>query len=165
MAPSDAPRRLEARLSEIVHDVRIVTIPLPSGGELQLCLGVDRRLSAGESDIAARRAALARQPNAWKKRLELAERLYHSGRWDEACEAYRAVLSLRPDSAEATLALGRMLRYEKRDAEAAGVLRAAPESGAPGRAALIRAELRVCEGDDEGAVSFFAPSDVRLVQR
>ena len=150
------PRGLEARLSDIVRDVRIVTIPLAvSGGELQLCLGIDRRLASHEEDLTERRAALARQPRAWRKRLELAERLYHSGHWDESREAYRAVLALQPGCVRAAVALARMLRHEKRGAEAGEMLAAALHFAPNATNPTLLAERRVAESDDEGAIEHY----------
>src|SRR5262249_245597 len=87
---------VERALTEIVSSCRIVTIALPTGGECQLCLRVDREQAARETDIEPRRARLAGRPRAWKQRLQLAELCDHSGRWAEAKVEYRAVLAANP---------------------------------------------------------------------
>src|SRR5205823_14121789 len=75
-SPRQAARAVERALSEIVTDHRIVSIALPRGGEMQLCLRVDGKLARREAEIENRRAELASRPGAWKQRLELAELCY-----------------------------------------------------------------------------------------
>ena len=87
---------VERALSEILTDHRIVVITLPSGGEMQLCLRVDRRVADRETEIEALHARLRRRARAWRLRLELADLCYHSGQWEAAREAYRQAVALNP---------------------------------------------------------------------
>src|SRR5205823_1860854 len=130
----------------IVSDHRVVTIRLPSGGEVQLCLRLDRQLGSREGEIAARRTWLRSQPRAWRKRLELAEICYHCGRWEEARELYREILTIQPVCLPAALRLGEMLRQEAKTAEAAQVYRAVLPHQAEAPAALLRAQIAAAEG-------------------
>lgn len=149
-------RTLERALTEIVSDYRIVTMTLPSGGELQLYLWVDRQAALREGEIAARRRELPRRPRAWKPRLELAELCYHCGQWAAARELYQAVLALQPACAAASLRLGAMLGHEGQPEAAVGVYRQALEREPPPViAAQLRAHLRVAEGQDEAAAAAF----------
>lgn len=125
-------REVELSLREIVAEHRIVTLTLPSGGEVQLCLRVDAGLAGREVEIEQRRARLRRRGPAatiaWRKWLELADLCYHSGRWAEARDAYERVLTARPGCLEAALRLGEMLVREDRPGDAVRVYRASLQS-------------------------------------
>jgi len=149
-------RRVEEQLTEIVSEACIVTVPLESGGELQICLRGERGSTRRDADIAARRKELQRHPRAWKQRLDFAELCYHLGQWEQAREGYRAVLALRPACAAASLGLGRMLRQEQRMTEAVEIYQAAlQQSPSPEIAAQLQAESAATEGRDEEAVETF----------
>jgi len=160
--PVPAPHRrsdanaIEQALSEIVREVRIVDVKLPSGGEIQLCLGVDSRLAGQAEQIAGRRRRLARHPRAWRPFMEFADLCYNCGRWEEAREAYREVLHRNPACGSAALKLGDMLQHEGHGEEAAAVYAAALDrSPAPTVARQLAAELLRAEGrDDEAAAAF-----------
>ncbi|WP_395140876.1 RNA polymerase sigma factor, partial [Armatimonas sp.] len=89
LAPFLALAVAERALTEIVHDARIITVALPSGGELQLCLRGESRLVSQEAEIATRRRQLQRHPRAWKPFLEFAQLCYRAGHWKEARDAYQ----------------------------------------------------------------------------
>ncbi len=149
-------RRIEQKISEIVLEARIVTVPLQSGGELQICLRVDNGLVRREADIAARRQHLKAYPHAWKQRLAFAELCYHCGKWEEARDAYRAILAHRPACYEASLRLGQMLEREDRLEEAAQVYREALEQSPPGEVAVrLQAECALAEGRYSEAAEAF----------
>jgi RNA polymerase sigma-70 factor (ECF subfamily) len=149
-------RAVERALTDVVSDHQIVSITLPGGGEVQLYLRVDRELARRAPEIEARSRRIASQPRAWKKRLELAELCYHSGRWKEARQAYQEVLSVHPRCFEASLRLGRMLEREEKPRQAAEVYRAALEHAPPPPvAAQLQARRLAAEGRDEQAVKAF----------
>lgn len=155
-------RGVERALTEVVSEHRIVTITLPAGGEMQLCLRVDRALAgrAVETDgalpIEALIRRLERHPRAWKKRLELADLCYYSGRWTEARSYYEATLEINPGCFVAVLRLGDMLRHEQQPEAEARVYRAALAQAPPlALEALLEARLLAAEGQDEEAVSAF----------
>lgn len=150
-----ALRAVERALSEIVTGWRIVTLTLPHGGEFQLRLRVDPEVARAEGEIEARRLALTRRPAAWRKRLELAEICYHSGRWAEAREEYRRVLDQQPACAVSALRLGEILRREERPEAAARVYRAALARGEvdPAAGDTLRAALLLAEGRNEAAAA------------
>src|SRR5579871_963653 len=151
-----ALRSIEQALAEIVRDVRIVTITLPGGCEMQLCLRVDRRLALREEELVARRRRLQRHPRAWKPYLEFADLCYHCGHWQEAKGAYRSVLARNPGCFVAALRLGEMLGQEGQSEEAASVYRSALEQSPPPEiAAQLRAEERAAIGDDQQAVDAY----------
>ena len=149
-------RAVEQALSEIVGDVRIVNVTLPSGGELQICMRVDRRLTLSEQEFGVRRRQLQRHPRAWKPYLEFAEFCYHGGHWREAREAYRTALARNPACFASALRLGEMLLQEEQAEEAARVFRCALEqSPPPPLEARLRAEQWEAEGDNTQAVDAF----------
>ncbi len=151
-----ALRSLEQAISEIVRDSRIVNITLAGGGEIQLCLRVDRRIALRGDEIVARRRRLERYPRAWKPFLEFADLCYHCGRWQEAREAYRAALARQPACFAAALRLAEMLRREEQAEEAAQVCRAALEqSPPPDIAARLRAAEHEAIGNDAQAVEAY----------
>ncbi|WP_395145338.1 RNA polymerase sigma factor, partial [Armatimonas sp.] len=102
-------RRMEQALSEIVTPSRIVTVQLPSGGEIQLCVRVDQRLASQASTLPERRRTLGRYPRAWKPWLVFAELAYHCGVWDEARLAYQETLTRNPACLPAALGLWEIL--------------------------------------------------------
>jgi RNA polymerase sigma factor (sigma-70 family) len=153
-------RAVERALEEIVSSYRVVNVTLPGGGDLQLCLRIDRDQAAREAEIEPLRARLAARPRAWKQRLQLAELCYHSGRWSEAQTEYRAVLAARAACHGAALRLGGMLQGEGRPEEAAPVYEAALAALSPGEAAglpgrLLRANLFLANGADAEAADAF----------
>ncbi len=111
-------RRMEEALSEIVTPSRIVTVQLPSGGEIQFCVRVDQRLASQASTLPERRRALGRYPRAWKPWLVFAELAYHCGVWDEARLAYQETLTRNPACLPAALGLWEILRSQARGADA-----------------------------------------------
>lgn len=142
-------RYLEARLSDIVRDVRIVTISLLGGRELQLCLGIPQRLSQQVDDKPAQLLL------SWQRQLERADRLYYQGQWEQARAAYQETLALQPACAHAAVALARMLRHEKKSAEAVAVLTAVLRVVPQAERALLEAERFVALGKDEQALPGF----------
>lgn len=60
-------------------------------------------------------------PSGWKKRLELAEVLYQTGRWLEAVEEYRQVIQREPCLIEVRLQIGNILHLLGKDTEAIAV--------------------------------------------
>jgi RNA polymerase sigma factor (sigma-70 family) len=154
--PRASLRAVERALTEIVSDFRIVAITLPTGGEMQLCLRVDREMADRAPEIEARRARLQRYPRAWKKRLELAELCYHGGAWEAAQREYREALRINPRCFAAALRLGQMLCLEDQRAEAAQLYRAAlGQEPPPAEAARLQAQLLAAEGNDKQAVRAF----------
>jgi len=149
---------VEQSLSAIVTDVRIVTLTLPGGAEIQLCLRVRRDLAAREREIDALRQELRALPRAWRKRLEIAEICDHAGRWQEAREAYGEVLAIRPGCFPAVLRLGEMLLDEGAREEAAALYDAALERDpdAATRAALRAGSCLAREEYDAAATAFRA---------
>jgi RNA polymerase sigma factor (sigma-70 family) len=149
-------RAVERALTDIVSEYRIVGVTLPSGGEIQLCLRVEREMASREPEIETRRAQLQNKPRAWKQRLELAELCYHSGRWAEAREEYRAALAANPRCFAAALRLGAMLQQEEKQTEAAEVYRAALGQKPPTTLrAQLQAHLLAAEGQYDEAVKAF----------
>lgn len=57
-------------------------------------------------------------PKGWKKRVELAERFYATGRWEEAIGQYRWVLTKQPRLIAVVMRLGELLCAMERGAEA-----------------------------------------------
>jgi len=134
----------------------VVEIRVPTGGEIQLCLRIDGDLNGAESEIESRRGRLRFRPDAWKKRLELAEMLYHCARWDEAQEEYRRVLAANAACYAASFRLADILAQGLRQGEAAEILRSEIDHGAPAPAmARLRAEMLAAERRDEEAVEAY----------
>ncbi|MGC4045160.1 MAG: sigma-70 family RNA polymerase sigma factor [Armatimonas sp.] len=140
-------RYLEARLSDIVRDVRIVTISLPGGRELQLCLGIQRRLPETTEELPPQRLV------TWERQREQADRLYYQGRWEQARIAYQETLALQPACVHAAVALARMLRHEKRSTEAIAILTSALTVVPEDARTLLEAERFVTQGKDEEALA------------
>lgn len=61
-------------------------------------------------------------PGGWKKQLELAELLYAKGDWNQAITAFRLTLEKHPQSLDASIRLGDMLRDIGRKEESMKVL-------------------------------------------
>ena len=155
-------QRIEAALTEIVGDHRIAAIALPSGGEVQLCLRVDRRRAEQETEIESRRAELAIRPRAWRRRLELADICYQSGRWDEAREELRTTLRVNPSCFAASLRLTEMLLQEQKQSEAATICESALRMHPPIEIqASLKANRSAALGNDEDADSEFVEA-IRL---
>jgi RNA polymerase sigma factor (sigma-70 family) len=158
-------RAVEQALTDIVSDYRIVTVSLPGGPEMQLCLRVDPQIAGRAPEIEAQRARLQNRPRAWKQRLELAELCYHGGFWEQALHEYREVLDRHPGCFPAALRLGEMLLQEGKEEEAAQVYRAALREQPPAAlAAQLRAYQLAAQGKDEAAVKAFRRA-IRLVPR
>ncbi len=152
-------RVVERALSDIVRDYRIVSVQLPTGGELQLALR-EEQPTLREPEIELLRQKLAGTPRAWKKRLELAEICYHTGRWHEARQEYRDVLARRPACSAAAIRLGHILEAGQDRSGAADVYRTAleavPRSENPTATALaLRARLLSATGEVAAAAHVF----------
>jgi RNA polymerase sigma factor (sigma-70 family) len=149
-------RNVERCLLVIVGDYRIATIPLPGGGEKQLCLRTERAHADREEEIARMRATLEGRPRVWKRRLELAHICYHCGRWNQAREEYQRVLATNPRCFEAAQSLGGMLLEEHQGREAALVFATAlrGEPPPPVAARLEAHRLEALEQWEEAAATY-----------
>lgn len=148
-----AVQAVEGALAEIIVSFRIVTLTLPTGGQVQLRLRGDPKLARLGSEIGSRRQRLQQGKGSWRKRLELAEICYHSGRWKEAMSEFRRVLAEEPSCFTAAMRLGEVLRREARDRAAADVYHAALRANPPpALAARLSAALMLAQGKDEEAV-------------
>lgn len=113
-------------------------------------------MASREKEVETRRAQLQNKPRAWKQRLELAELCYHSGRWEEARQAYQETLRITPRRFEAVFRLGAMFEREQKPEAAAQVYRAAlRRKPPPVLRAQLQAHLLTAEGKDEEAVKAF----------
>src|SRR4029079_1630310 len=92
---------------------------LPSGlaKDFLLFLPRDERRNP-EARLAALSRYAATHPGGWKKRREIADVLYLTGRWEEALAEYRFVLDKQPFLLEGWLRAGAILRGLARNAEA-----------------------------------------------
>ena len=142
------------RLAEAEAKLRDVIAADP-GNPAALALGGAIRFALGLRDegIARLERAARAAPGVYEYRRNLADAYHGAGRLDEAADAWRAAVGIRPRSAEARFALGNVL-FAMRDDRGAidsyrEALRLAPE-WAPALAALGVAEER--GGDVEAAL-------------
>jgi tetratricopeptide (TPR) repeat protein len=154
-------RAVEKALIETIRTFRIVDIVVPSGGEIQICLLVDRQVASREAQILSRKAELARLQGDWRAHLQLAELYYHSGRWDEATEQYRFVLALNPRCFAASLRLSTILLEQQKPSDAAAACRTALMYG---HSAAQRATLEAMQLSAEGRYADAAPFFRRAIE-
>lgn len=106
--------------------IRLTQVTLPSGIEQGFQLVLDRRLSKRQhTRIDTLTKYVRKHPGGWKKRLNLADLLYETGRWEEALEEYRLVLKTPRRLIDSYLRLGRILHLMERDEEAIEVYQSA----------------------------------------
>lgn len=106
--------------------IRLAQVTLPSGIERSFHLILDRRLSKRQhTRIETLTKYVRKHPGGWKKRLNLADLLYETGRWKEALEEYRFVLKTPRRLIDSYLRLGGILHLMERDEDAIEVYQSA----------------------------------------
>lgn len=113
----------------IMHEastMRLVQVMTPSGTERSFPLTLSRRSSKrADSRIKTLREYTRKHPSGWKNRLNLADILYETGRWEEAIEEYSLVARTPHGLIKSHLRLGRILRLSGYDEEASEVYKSA----------------------------------------
>lgn len=89
-----------------------------SGLEMNAYLVLEEKPNRQEQKLKTLSNYVQQYPSGWKKRLELADRLYSSGQWQQAVQEYRQVLVRQPRLMDVCLQLGKILHLMGNNTEA-----------------------------------------------
>lgn len=101
-----AIREIRAAMAE----VRVVPIPLASGGQESYWLRLPERMPRRPARLQTLRTYVAAHPRGWKVRADLANLLFACGQWEEALIHFAAVLEFQPGRLDEWLRVGEIHR-------------------------------------------------------
>ena len=133
--------------------LRVVSLTLSSGVELNACLVLDEKNTRIDQKLKTLSEYVQQYPSGWKKRLELANLLYVMGHIEQALEEYRQVIERQPQLIDVRLKLGKLLQLMGQEAEAIAMYESAlPLVGNEATRQHIGGLIAVCKGDSLGAI-------------
>lgn len=134
----------------------MVSILQPSGMEISVYLVLDEKPIRINQKLKTLSQYVEKYPSGWKKRLELGNLLYATGRWQEAIQEYRQVIDRQPHLIEVQLKLAKMLQLIGQEADAAAVYEnALSQVRHEATRQHINGLIELCRDDITGAIGAF----------
>lgn len=132
-----------------------------SGMDLNAYLVLKQKPTRQEQKLQTLTKYLQKYSSGWKKRLELANLLYETGRWAEAIPQYYQVLKAQSHLIEPRLQLGKILNLINKKAEAVlvyqGALKIAQQ---PGTKQHIIGLIESCQNNFTQAIAAFKKATI-----
>lgn len=134
----------------------MVSITQSSGVEINVCLILDEKPIRINQKLKTLTQYVEKYPSGWKKRLELGNLLYVTGRWQEAIQEYQQVIKRQPYLIEVQLKLAKMLQLMGEEADAvAAYEQALSQVRDEATRQHISGLIALCRDDIRGAIEAF----------
>ena len=134
----------------------MVKLSPSSGLDLNAYLVLKQKPTRQEQKLKTLHKYIQKYSSGWKKRLELANLLYETGRWSEAVPEYYRVIKGQPQLIQPRIQLGKILQLMKRKEEAISVYESAVDVA---KKAATKQHLlgliKSCEGKSQDAIAAF----------
>ncbi len=134
----------------------LVKLSLSSGLDLNAYLVLKQKPTRQEQKLKTLHKYIQKYSSGWKKRLELANLLYETGRWSEAVPEYYRVIKGQPQLIQPRIQLGKILQLMKRKEEAISVYESAINVA---KKAATKQHLfgliKSCQGNSKEAIASF----------
>lgn len=135
----------------------MVKLSASSGLDLNAYIVLKQKPTRQEQKLKTLRKYIQKHSSGWKKRLELADLLYETGRWSEAVPEYYQVIKGQPQLIQPRLQLGKILQLMERKEEAISVYESAVIDVAKKAATKqhLLGLIKSCQGNSKDAITAF----------
>ncbi len=134
----------------------MVKLSASSGLDLNAYIVLKQKPKRQEQKLKTLHKYIQKYSSGWKKRLELADLLYETGRWSEAVPEYYRVIKGQPQLIQPRIQLGKILQLMKRKEEAISVYESAVDVA---KKAATKQHLlgliKSCQGNSKDAIAAF----------
>lgn len=136
--------------------LRLVKLSQPSATALNVQISSANKSTRQEQKLKTLTKYVQRYPSGWKKRLELADLFYETGRWSEAIAQYYQIIERQPQLISISLKLGKILQLIDRKTEAIKVYQnTLLLCGNDATKYHIKGLIAICEGQPQQAIQEF----------